>query len=170
MNIIKKLIINSGGQSGVDRAALDTAVSNEIQYSGWCPAGGWAEDLTEPPGLLVNYPEMKETPDSAVEQRTEWNVRDSTATLIFLPNATFRDSPGTNYTIDMAHKWSKPYVVIDLSQECQLEKIVGFVQGVNQPELILNFAGPRESEAPGIYQKSKQLIEELLKTLHVKEL
>ena len=49
--------IVSGGQTGADRAALDIAIELGIAYGGWCPAGGWAEDFPEPPGLLAFYPE-----------------------------------------------------------------------------------------------------------------
>ena len=52
----------SGGQSGVDRAVLDAAVERSIDYGGWCPKDGWAEDLPKPPGLLAKYPRLKETP------------------------------------------------------------------------------------------------------------
>jgi hypothetical protein len=51
----------SGGQSGVDRAVLDVALERGIGYGGWCPKGGWAEDFPEPPGVLANYPLLKET-------------------------------------------------------------------------------------------------------------
>ena len=47
------LTIISGGQSGVDRAALDAAVALAVPYAGWCPRGGWAEDFPEPPGVLA---------------------------------------------------------------------------------------------------------------------
>ena len=47
--------IVSGGQTGVDRAALDVAVQKSIEYSGWCPLGGWAEDMPNAPGLLSDY-------------------------------------------------------------------------------------------------------------------
>ena len=58
-NIIR---IRSGGQSGVDRAALDFARQHRIEICGWCPKGGWAEDSDVPPGLLEDYPELTETP------------------------------------------------------------------------------------------------------------
>ena len=74
----------SGGQTGVDRAALDTALELGLPYGGWCPPGGWAEDLTEPPGLLARYPRLRATPGSEPAQRTRWNVRDSDATLILV--------------------------------------------------------------------------------------
>ncbi len=74
--------IISGGQSGVDRAVLDVAVERDIAYAGWCPKGGWAEDLPNPPGLLATYPQLKETPLADPAQRTEWNVRDADACMI----------------------------------------------------------------------------------------
>ena len=76
-----KLIIVSGGQTGVDRAALDAAIARGIAYGGWCPQGGWAEDCPEPPGVLARYPLLRETPSADPAQRTEWNVRDSDASL-----------------------------------------------------------------------------------------
>src|SRR6185295_9106746 len=74
--------IISGGQTGVDRAALDEAIERGMDWGGWCPKGGWAEDYPEPPGLLAKYSHFKETPDPYPLQRTEWNVRDSDAALI----------------------------------------------------------------------------------------
>src|SRR6187200_103359 len=68
--------IISGGQSGVDRAALDVAIERGMAWGGWCPKGGWAEDFPNPPGLLPHYPQLKETPLPHPLQRTEWNVRD----------------------------------------------------------------------------------------------
>src|ERR1700689_520924 len=65
----------SGGQSGVDRAVLDVAIGRGIAYGGWCPKGGWAEDLPVPPGLLARYPMLKETPLADPAQGTEWNGR-----------------------------------------------------------------------------------------------
>ena len=74
--------IISGGQTGVDRAALDVAIERGMDWGGWCPKGGWAEDFPEPPGLLAKYSHLRETPERHPLQRTEWNVRDSDATLI----------------------------------------------------------------------------------------
>ena len=48
--------ILSGGQTGVDRGALDAAIASHIDYGGWCPKGGWAEDAPTPPGLWGNIP------------------------------------------------------------------------------------------------------------------
>jgi hypothetical protein len=78
------MILISGGQSGVDRAVLDVAIARGIDYDGWCPHGGWAEDFPAPPGLLARYPKLKETPLADPAQRTEWNVRDADACLIMV--------------------------------------------------------------------------------------
>ena len=53
--------IRTGGQTGVDRAALDTARKYGIEICGWCPKGGWAEDYPEAPGIKEMYPELQET-------------------------------------------------------------------------------------------------------------
>ena len=86
MELMKRIRkIRSGGQTGVDRAALDAARQCGLKICGWCPKGGWAEDCPEPPGLLALYPELRETPSENVSQRTVWNVRDADATLIICP-------------------------------------------------------------------------------------
>ncbi|HEY8504160.1 MAG TPA: putative molybdenum carrier protein, partial [Gemmataceae bacterium] len=110
------LTLRSGGQTGVDRAALDFALERGIPYGGWCPRGGRAEDIPEPPGLLARYPQLTETPSAQPEQRTAWNVRDSHATLILTcGNAA---SPGTEWTRTCAKSiFLKPCCVVDLADE-----------------------------------------------------
>ena len=80
--------IRSGGQTGVDRAALDTARKFNIKICGWCPRGGWAEDCPEAPGILAEYPELKETPEVEPWQRTLWNMRDADAILTIVPEGS----------------------------------------------------------------------------------
>ena len=75
---MKPIKIVSGGQTGADRAALDWALRHNVECGGWCPKGRKAEDGPIDP----KYP-LKETPSAAYLQRTEWNVRDSDATVLF---------------------------------------------------------------------------------------
>src|SRR5262245_33304323 len=96
------VVIRSGGQTGVDRAALDVAVRLKLPYAGWCPRGGWAEDAANPPGVLAAYPRLAETPSADPAQRTAWNVRDAHATLIVTPGADLANSRGTRFTRQMA--------------------------------------------------------------------
>ena len=107
--------IISGGQTGVDRAALDLAIERGMEWGGWCPKGGWAEDLPSAPGLLAKYPKLKETPQSNPLQRTEWNVRDSDAALIITDGGGMSVSIGTG----RAHRWArqhgKPELVVDVT-------------------------------------------------------
>ena len=140
--------IVSGGQSGVDRAALDFAISGGLEYGGWCPKGGWAEDFPHPPGLLSRYPNLRETPDADTRQRTEWNVRDSDATLVF--TRSHASSPGTGIAIAAAETYAKPYLIIDIDAPDAAGRIRAWLE--EHPAIrILSIGGPRESEAPGIY-------------------
>ena len=113
--------IVSGGQSGVDRAAIDAARELGIGYSGWCPRGGWAEDRTEPPGLLVDYPDLWETIRTDPAQRTTLNIRCSDATLLATDSRGIGISPGCGLTVQLATWFGRPLTVIDISREGALE-------------------------------------------------
>lgn len=157
--------IRSGGQSGVDRGALDAARAAGIPVAGWCPAGGWAEDRSEPPGLLTDYPELTETPSSETKQRTEWNVRDSDATLIL--TAMGGTSPGTDLTVGFARHWQRPNLVLDASVWRQSDMAVvahdvsEWLRGQGSG-LGVNVAGPRASEWARAYESSYRLVAALL--------
>jgi hypothetical protein len=144
--------IVSGGQTGVDRAALELGRRVGIPIGGWCPAGGWAEDLTEPPGLLALFPEMKPTPSADTRQRTRWNVRDSDATLILVRDGVV--SPGTALTIELAEELGRPHLVADVHEV----DIVRTWLDQLPPGTVLDVAGPRESQAPGIHDAAVALL------------
>jgi len=151
-------MIRSGGQSGVDRAALDAARSCKITICGWCPKGGWAEDYPDPPGILALYPELMETPSARAEQRTVWNVRDADATLIIEPTQPGA-SLGTALTAKAAKAFGKPCLVV--RSEDSAQEVLDWLAGLDD-ELILNIAGPRESEYEGTYAKAMQVLTEVL--------
>ncbi len=154
-------LIVAGGQTGVDRAALDVAVAAEIDYGGWCPRGGWAEDLTEPPGVRALYPGLAETPSSDPEQRTRWNVRDSDATLIVLPSRA-AVSAGTALALSAALDLDRELAVVHLDDSgSALAAACALLRSIPDGS-SLNVAGPRESEAPGIYRAALALLSSLL--------
>ncbi len=159
--------IVTGGQTGVDRAALDVAVSSGIDYGGWCPRGGWAEDLPEPPGLRTKFPRLKETPLADPAQRTTWNMRDSDALLILVSDAGMRISIGTVLAAELAKSQRKPTLVIHLGQDDAVSRASGWL-GMQRArfgaELRLGIGGPRESEAPGIYERARDFLCALFRT------
>ena len=147
---MKNLTIISGGQTGVDRAALDVAIRLGLDYSGWCPKDGWAEDMPEFPGLLTWYSALKETPLHNPVQRTKWNVRDSSATLIILAGSDLSSSPGTALTIKIAEQLEKTFLIDDIENPEFHKIVLDWLSKFEVPQR-LNIAGPRESEVPGIY-------------------
>jgi hypothetical protein len=157
--------IISGGQSGVDRAALDVALAGDIHYGGWCPKGGWAEDLPEPPGLLARYPDLKETPLADPAQRTEWNVRDADACMIVVDSSGLPVSKGTQLAQDLAQNGRKPLIVADLDKHDMLGVATMWLRFQGKKfgdDFKLAIGGPRESEAPGIYARAVTFLEALL--------
>jgi hypothetical protein len=151
----------SGGQSGVDRAVLDVAIARGIDYGGWCPRGGWAEDFPTPPGVLAKYPRLQETPLADPAQRTEWNVRDADACLIVVDAAGLQVSKGTALAEELAHRYRKPLLVVDLAAPEAVERAALWLRVQRRrlgSSLTLALGGPRESEAPGIYRRAATFI------------
>lgn len=148
--------IISGGQTGVDRAALDAAVDAKLPYRGWCPRGGSAEDMTSPPGLLAHYPNLRETPAITPEQRTDWNVRDSNALMVLVGSEGLSVSKGTERALAQGRALQKACIVINIEDPNAVGLARGFLSVRNGEAVCI--AGPRESEAPGIYAKARRIL------------
>jgi Circularly permutated YpsA SLOG family len=133
--------IVSGGQTGADRAALDWALSHNLECGGWCPKGRKAEDGP----LDAKYP-LKETPSAAYLQRTEWDVRDSGATVLFSVNPVL--TGGSKRTVEFAQKHGKPCMHLCFGDDAAPEKLRAFVE--DHRVKVLNVAGPRTSKEPGV--------------------
>jgi hypothetical protein len=144
----------SGGQTGVDRAALDVALELGLPCGGWCPKGRRAEDGALDP----RYP-LIETPLEDYWQRTEWNVRDSDGTLVLT-----RGTPteGTAFTVEIAKKLGKPCLVLDLTEAPKESAVTAWAAEHNVR--ALNVAGPRESKCPGIYSQAAQFLKTVFST------
>jgi hypothetical protein len=139
--------IVSGGQTGVDRAALDTAIQLNIEHGGWCPAGRLAED-----GSIPNRYHLKETTSNEYPVRTEQNIADSTATLI-LHEAKLKG--GTLLTKRLCGHLEKPYYTARIRQ-VEIDAVRDWL-AVQTPE-TLNIAGPRESSSPGIHSRCRKFL------------
>lgn len=172
--------IRSGGQSGADRASLDVARKSNIPICGWVPKNGWAEDMTEAPGVLALYPELEDSGAEDVNVRTNWNVRDADVLIAFIADGSedFLEhgtcSPGTDYTVRSAIDYKKPYIVCDIydvlgdfgelddMRSTNIEKhikiIVEWLHQLEQQNVIIDIGGPRESEAPGTYSAVTEIL------------
>ena len=148
--IFSKII--SGGQTGVDRAALDVALELGIPCGGWCAKGRRAEDGPIDP----KYP-LKETKSAKYQFRTEANVMEAGGTLILTSGTP---TGGTAFTIQVALKHKKPYLVVDLKRKPNPSMVRNWANMLKIG--ILNVAGPRESKIPGIYEMAKNLLESIL--------
>lgn len=140
-NKYKLRMIISGGQTGVDRAALDFALANQIQCSGWCPKNRRAEDGIIP----IKYP-IIEMNSGFYPPRTRKNIEDSDATLIFAEETL---KGGTKLTLDYANKINKPVLCVKKSEKMPSELLIKWLNKV-KPK-ILNVAGPRLSENAELY-------------------
>lgn len=142
----------SGGQTGVDRAALDVAIQLGIPHGGWCPRGRRAED-----GAIPRRYRLRETPLSAYRQRTAWNVRDSDATLV-LSHGPLQG--GTALTVCAAARLGRPCIVADPAALLVVPDVRARLEELGVA--CLNVAGPRASQQPGIYELAYAFVLALL--------
>jgi hypothetical protein len=146
------LKIVSGGQSGVDRAALDVALELGVPCGGWCPRGRVAED-----GRIARRYPLRETPSASYGQRTRWNVRDSDATLILNLGHL---SGGTRLTVEIAATLGRPWRLVDLADPPTADMLAGWIRA--RAVEVLNVAGPRESGRPGAYLAAARFLRGVL--------
>jgi hypothetical protein len=144
--------IISGGQTGVDRAALDVALKHGIDCGGWCPAGR----LDELGKIPERYP-VQELEQGSFAERTLRNVKDSGATALIY----FRDlRGGTEFTLRCCLDLGRPHRLIDAAKVSADEAVKLIVDLVQAHKIdILNVAGPRESEWPGGYDFAFRALE-----------
>jgi len=144
----------SGGQTGVDRGALDAALELGVPCGGWCPAGRLAEDGVIP----ARYP-VTELRGAGYDQRTHKNVEDSDGTLII----TFGPaSGGTARTIEVCEKLGRPHLIVDAASVTVEEGVWRAVRFVRAESVAqLNVAGPRASGEPRGYEYARALVLEL---------
>ena len=176
MGRVTKVI--SGGQTGVDQAALRAAKACGLATGGWCPPGRACESGVIPPEFPLQETKRERSPDAPDvprSQRTEWNVRDSDATLVLLSGkASHSDAatgeaateeercdPGTNWTVRCAARYKRPILVCDVSDPTAKEKIQQWLGA--QAISTVNVAGPSEGTSPDIGDCAYRLLIQILK-------
>lgn len=148
--------IVSGGQTGVDRAALDVALELELPCGGWVPKGR----IDERGRIPDRYPGLRETESAAWAERTEANVRDSDGTLIISRGPL---TGGSKYTQETAERLGRPCLHLDLARSttAALDAARDWV-AANRVR-VLNVAGPRASKDPELYDRAADLLRNLLR-------
>jgi predicted Rossmann-fold nucleotide-binding protein len=150
--VIRKVV--SGGQTGVDRAALDVAMELGIRCGGWCPKGRRAED-----GVINSRYPLNETGSKSYARRTEWNVRDSDGTFIVTVG---EPTGGTALTIRAAEEMERACIIIDPSSATGVKTFREWVE--TERIETLNVAGPRESTMAGIYELASAFLRKILQS------
>jgi len=149
----------SGGQTGADRSALDVAIKYNLDHGGWVPKGRKAED-----GVLPSKYAMDEMETAGYPERTRQNVTDSQGTLIISYGPL---TGGSKLTLGYARAMGKPSCYIDLIATEAFEAALIAQSFVLENQIrVLNVAGPRLSNFPGIYQDVKIILETMLFLLY----
>lgn len=147
----------SGGQTGVDRVALDVAIETGLQHGGWCPLGRRAED-----GVIPDRYALTQSDSRNYAVRTQQNIVDSDGTLVFFFE---KASGGTSLTIGLAKKLGKPILAIGVSG-CLTDLPAQIIDWIGKQEIsVLNVAGPRLSSSPELPDRIRPILKAVLESL-----
>lgn len=136
--------IVSGGETGIDRAALDAALAAGFPCGGWAPGDRMAED-----GLIPERYPLMVLPRGEYRQRTRLNVVDSDGTAIIHYESL---AGGTRLTRNLCALLKRPYVLLDARKLSPDDAVAAVVEFIDKHDIrILNVAGPRASKWPEGY-------------------
>jgi hypothetical protein len=151
------LTIITGAQTGVDTAAIETAIKLQLPYEGWVPHGY----TNEAGSIMLNYrASLRETPSQDNAQRTEWNIRDADFVLTVLRGPPERVSGGTAWGVDVARETGREMCFVDLGAgwSDEVDKVRRWLRGSKLEHLRCAINGPRESEEPGVEKEATRLL------------
>ena len=148
--LLRKII--SGGQTGVDRGALDAAIELGLEHGGWCPMGRMAED-----DFIPTRYALRQTDTKNYAQRTERNLLQADGTLI-LYHGTL--SGGTYLTHQLCQRYARTVLLVNLARGYNPIEIRAWL--ADRRIVTLNVAGPRESMSPGIAASARRVLLEVL--------
>jgi Circularly permutated YpsA SLOG family len=160
----KLMKVVSGGQTGVDQAALRAARDCGLEIGGWCSPGRIDEKGVIPAEFPLQETEQERSPSAPAvprSQRTEWNVRDSDGTLVV--RGVAKEDAGTRWTIECATRYERPLLICDVDAPEASEKIQRWLAAHSIG--TLNIAGPAESTSPGSGDKTYALLRRLFRKL-----
>jgi hypothetical protein len=149
----------SGGQTGVDQAALRAARHAGLRLGGWCPPGRQCQSGTIPAEFPLEETPEERSPDAPGvprSMRSEWNVRDSDATLILRPATSDRNDPGTDWTAACAARYGRPTLVCDPDDPSSPATISRWLSST--AIATLNVAGPSEEAHPGVGRRAYDIL------------
>ena len=150
--------IISGGQTGVDRAALDIALKHGIECGGWCPAGRLDEF-----GMIPDQYPLRELEAGGFTERTLQNVKDSDGTVVIYRGELHG---GTEQTVRYCVELKRPYELIDASKLASDEAAKSITEFVRNNNIsILNVAGPRLSDWPEGYRYASRVLSVFLNSI-----
>jgi hypothetical protein len=154
---LKRIV--SGGQTGVDRGALDAAITNGFDCGGWVPGDRMAED-----GVISDRYPLTPLPNGNYQQRTRLNVVDSDGSAVLYDGSL---SGGTRLTHDLCKLSSRPCLLVDARETpdpiAAAQAVLKFIKD-NKIE-TLNVAGPRASGWPAGYVFAAAVVGEVISRL-----
>jgi hypothetical protein len=154
----------SGGQTGVDQAALRAAEACGLEIGGWCPPGRESEAGPIPARFPLRETPLERSPDAPEvprSLRTEWNVRDADAVLVLRGTGAEVPDPGSLWAEECARRFGKPLLVCDSADAGAAARIVVWLR--SSPIETLSVGGPSERTQPGVGATAYRLLGEVFR-------